>query len=409
MKCWQVLAILLPFAACSPTQDEAPDSLVQVRVSTVKQAQIEHKVEAPATLFPAEEATISSRLTAPINRLEVGKGDAVRKDQILLALDARDLEAQRVEAAIAVADAEANLTRLLKGTLPGDLERARGQVEASRALLSQARDTYDRRNRLFSDGAIPRKDLLASETVLRQVEVDYQNATRALDLLENQTSDQDIKIASLRRDQQKARLDLINTQIDFSQIRSPFSGFITEQFVYPGDMAQPGTPLLKVSDLSRLVARAQVPDSSSGALTVGQPCSFRSADFPDQVLTGLVSVVNRTVDPIRRTVEVWCEISGHPGTARVGSYGQTTFLLGVETGLTVPRSAVQFMEGSSNGIAMVVDSGEIAHSRDVETGTLFDDQVEVLKGLAAGETVIVEGGYGLPDGARVQQMKAGSP
>jgi hypothetical protein len=69
---------------------------------------------------------------------------------------------------------------------------------------------------------------------------------------------------------------------------------------------------------------------------------------------------------------------------------------------------VQFIEGTNQGTAMVVDSSEIAHSRKVETGLVFDDQVEILSGLSEGDTVITEGGYGLPDGTQVRPAKAGS-
>ncbi len=408
MRTSLILGLLLSLAACSSTDQEAPSPLVQVRVAPVKRTRIERKIEAPATLYPAMEATISARLTAPVETMPVQKGDAVAKDQVLLLLDASDLEAERAEAEFAVADAEANLHRLQSGTLPGDLERAKGQVESTEAVLSQARDTYNRRKELYSEGAIPQKDFLTSETALRQAEVDYQNASRALDLLENQTSNQDIKIAKLRRDQQQARLDLITTRLQFARIRSPFGGFVTEQFVYPGDMAQPGTPLVKVSDLSSLVARAQVPDSSASPIDVGQDCNFAAVDFPDQALSGKVSVVNRATDPVRRTVEVWCELPDPPKTARAGWYGQATFLLGAETGLVVPKSAVQFVEGTHKGTAMVVDSNEVAHSKEVETGLVFDDEVEILNGLSEGDNVVTEGGYGLPDGTQVRPAKAGS-
>jgi len=408
MRTVLILAFLLSLSSCSPTEEEVPNPLVQVQVAPVRRSQIERKVEAPATLYPAEEATISARLTASVQEMPARKGDAVTRDQVLLLLDASDLEAQRAEAELAVADAEANLLRLQRGTLPGDLEQAKGQVESTRAVLNQALDTYNRRKDLYTEGAIPQKDLLSSETALRQAEIDYQNASRALDLLQNQTSDQDIKIARLRRDQQQARLGLIMTQLQYARIRSPFSGFVTDQFVYPGDMAQPGTPLLKVSDLSSLVARAQVPDSEASPIAVGQDCKFTAVDFPDRALSGKVSVVNRAIDPVRRTVEIWCEVSKPPETARTGWYGQTTFLLGVESGLVVPKSAVQFVEGTNRGTAMLVDNNEIAHAREVETGLVFDDQVEILSGLSEGDTVITEGGYGLPDGTQVHPAKAGS-
>jgi multidrug efflux system membrane fusion protein len=68
----------------------------------------------------------------------------------------------------------------------------------------------------------------------------------------------------------------------------------------------------------------------------------------------------------------------------------------------VPLAAVQFEEGSRNGHVMVVGSDKKASKRSVEAGATTDGRVPILKGLKAGETVIVEGGYGLPEGIEVK-------
>lgn len=397
------LGLLLLLASCSPTSPAAEAPLVQVTVTRVQRRSIQHTIDAPATLYPIEEATLSSRFTSTVDRVEVRKGDRVTKGQLLVALDDRDLAAQRSEAALAVADAEASLQRLREGTLPGDLERARGQVQTSDAVLEQARDTYERRSRLFEEGAIPKKQLLASETELERARVDSQNAHKSLDLLTHQTREQDIKIATLKRDQQKARLDLLDTQLSFTRIRSPFAGFVTEQYVYPGDMAQPSTPLLKVSNTSTLVARAQVPETSAVDLAVGQSCRFTSQDFPEAGLDGRLTVVNQAIDPIRRSVEVWCRLSESSPRAHAGSFGNTVFVTSIDTGLVVPKAAVQFEEGSRKGTVMVVDSSDVAHGIPVETRPTSEPaSVEILSGLEEGDRVIVSGGYGLPDGTKVQ-------
>jgi multidrug efflux pump subunit AcrA (membrane-fusion protein) len=69
--------------------------------------------------------------------------------------------------------------------------------------------------------------------------------------------------------------------------------------------------------------------------------------------------------------------------------------------VVVPASAVQFEEGTHNGTAFVVDGQHVAHKRDVEGGAIVSDGVVVTKGIEAGEMVVVEGGYGLPDKTQV--------
>ena len=66
---------------------------------------------------------------------------------------------------------------------------------------------------------------------------------------------------------------------------------------------------------------------------------------------------------------------------------------------------MQFVEGTHHGSVAVVDESHTAHIRDVETGESFEGKVQIVKGLSPGETVIVEGGYGLPDGTEVRPQE----
>ena len=90
-----------------------------------------------------------------------------------------------------------------------------------------------------------------------------------------------------------------------------------------------------------------------------------------------------------------------------GEWGQSLVGVDVETGavpkaVVVPLAAAQFTEGTTKASLMVVDAKMIAHKKDVDTGEVFDGKVQVKSGLQAGEQVIVENGYGLPDGTQVQ-------
>jgi multidrug efflux pump subunit AcrA (membrane-fusion protein) len=77
--------------------------------------------------------------------------------------------------------------------------------------------------------------------------------------------------------------------------------------------------------------------------------------------------------------------------------------------VVVPREAVEFASGTRKGAVLVVDEAKIAHRRAVEGGELFDAKVQITQGLAAGEVVVVEGGYGLPDGTAVRLAEDGEP
>jgi HlyD family secretion protein len=403
MKTPLILGICLLMAGCSVKQESSPTPVVNVKAIRAEVGDVRISVGASATIFPRQQANIAARLTAPIRQLHVRKGDTVSAGQVLADLEDRDLAAQRDEAAAGVVDAEANLQKTTSGTLPADVERARGELANAEASLNQAQKTYDRRRELFAQGAIPNRDLLISETELSQARTAQEVAKKSLDLLMNQSRDQDIRIAQSRLDQAKARLSQLSAQLQFTKVQCPFDGTIVEQFMYAGDMAKPDAPIFTVMDLSIAIARVQIPEEQAGAVRVGQVCSFTPADSPASAYEGKSSVVNRAVDPARRTIEVWCEIP-RPGSAlRAGAFGSATIITGTAPrSVLVPLPAVQFQEGTRNGFVMVIDEKHAARKRDVETGEIANNMVQIIKGIKPGELVIVEGGYGLPDGTEVR-------
>jgi HlyD family secretion protein len=403
-----VLSTVFLFS-CSHPEEVPQKSVVTVKVTRAETADVQLTVQAPATIFPREQANISARTTAPILNLKVRKGDNVTAGQVLALLESKDVEAQHAEATANVADAEATLQKTSAGTVPADVERARGQLQLAEAARNLAQKNYDRRKDLFSQGAIPNRDLLASETELSQAKTAYDVAKRTLDLLEQQSGKTDVRIAESRVQQAKARQSLATAQLQFTELKSPLNGTITEQFLYPGDMAKPDAPVFTVMDLSVAIAHAQVPESHSRRLSRGQTCVFSQPDRQGDSAKGTITVVNQAVDSARRTVEVWCEIPNAQRNLKAGVFGSISVSVGSATrAIVLPESAVQFKEGSSKGTALVVDQQRVAHLREVEATPLPGGRVQIVRGIEAGETVVIEGGYGLPDGTQVTLAGTGA-
>jgi multidrug efflux pump subunit AcrA (membrane-fusion protein) len=398
-----VLTLALTGCGKKDEEENVGKPVVNVKIAAADEKDLEIKVSAPATVYAREQANIAARITAPIRELGARKGQSVSANEVLVRLDNRDLIAQRNEAAAAVTDAEATLAKLSAGTLPSEIERARGEVQKTEAALNQAQKNYDRRSQLFDQGAIPQKDLLATQTELSQAKANHDVAVRTFELLQTQSQGRDIQIAQSRVEQAKNRASFLETQLGFAEIRSPFAGTITEQFQFPGDMAKPDAPVFTLADLSLAIGRAQVPETDAGAVRLGQKCSLTPADQPDQSFAGRITTINEAVDPARRTVEVWCEIPNPNRALRAGVFGNLSVLTAtVSNAVVVPVSAVQFEEGTRKGFVMVIGKDNKAAKKDIEAGPTVGNLVAIKTGLQKGDVVIVEGGYGLPEGTDVK-------
>ena len=403
-----LVACNLLFGGCQKKSEEekAPTPVVAVKTAQAEITDLALTVQAPATIFPREQANITARITARIIKLNARKGDTVAAGQILAILESRDLIAQRDEAKAVITEAEANLQKTSAGTVPADIEHARGQVDVAKATLNQAQKNYDRRKDLFDKGAIPQRDLLVSETDLVHAKSGYDVAVKSLDLLQKQSSDKDIRSAQSRLEQAKARLDGINAQLEFTTIRSPFSGVITEQMMYPGDLAKPDAPMFTLMNLSVAIARAQTPEADLYGIRQGQTCSFAPTGQKEAPLAGRITTINQSVDPQRRTVEVWCEIPNPQRRLKGSDFGEVRIVTGsAKQAVVVPVAAVQFAEDGKKGTVMIVDAKNIAHAKEVEVGETTNGKVRIIAGLSGGETVIIEGGYHLPDGTKVEVKK----
>jgi HlyD family secretion protein len=406
------LVLVVMLAGCRGPEQEQAKPVVDVKVAKAELADVKLIMRAPASVFAREQANLSARITAPIATLAARKGDNVSRGQLLARLDNRDLLALRDETGAALTDAEANLQKVTSGSLPTDLERARGQLTKARVALEQAEKFFERRKRLFEQGAIPQRDLMVSQTDLAQAKADFEVAQTTLRLLENQSGGKDIVMAKAKLDQARARLGLVQTQLAYAEIRSPFDGVVTEQYMFPGDMAKPDAPIFTVMDLSVAVARAQVPETDAAALRAGEACGFIPADGGGASFEGRITVVNQAVDPARRTIETWCEVPNPKRAIRAGAFGQVAIVTGVAAqSVVVPLAAVQFAEGTRKGSVMVVTAGNSAVKKDVEVGQTSEDrgQVQIRSGLKAGEVVVIEGGYGLPAGTRIRIQEGTQP
>jgi RND family efflux transporter MFP subunit len=249
----------------------------------------------------------------------------------------------------------------------GDLLAQRGEAVAA---VRHGEVLRQRRAQLFEQGAIPQRDLLTTETDLAQA---------------------------------RARLERIAAQLRFTELRSPFAGTIVEQFLYAGDMVKPDSPVFTVVDLAVAVARAQVPETEVSAVHTGLRATFGAEALGETTAAGQITMVNQSVDAARRTVEIWAELPNREGALRDGVFGHLTIVTEHRPRrVLIPRTAVLLEAGTLAGTVMVVDDHKIAHKRAVQTLTGGGDRVAVASGLAAGETVVVEAGYGLPDNTAVR-------
>lgn len=387
------------FSSCSKEQPE-PQPLVTVQVATVKKQSLQLIVSAEAVLSPKNAAAITPKVLAPVSKFYVTLGSRVHKGELLAVLENRDIAAAVTENRGALEQAQAQYETTTKASLPEDLKKAELDAKAAKESFDAQQKMYESRKTLFQQGALPRKDLDAAAVALAQARAQSDVAQQHLASLEAVGRQATLKSAGGQLASAEGKYKGARAQLSYTEIRSPIDGVVTDRPVWPGETPTSGTPLITVMDTSSVVARAHIPQEQAALVKVGDPATIIAPDVAP--VAGKVVIVSPALDQSSTTVQVWVEVPNKAGALRPGSTVQVRIVARtIDDALAIPEQAVLKVPDGGASVMLVNKEGK-AEKKDVTTGIVSGDKIQIIKGLLEGETVITTGAYGLPDGTQVK-------
>lgn len=389
-------------------EEEAAQPVVSVRLAKAEVGAIAQPLDLVGTISARQEATISPKVSAQIAQMGLLKNRVVRRGEVLAVLESRDLTGQQAEAAAALREAEIGVKNTGQGAIPLTNAQDVKAVRDARGTVDNVRKTYERRKVLYDQGGISKKDLEASQLDVTKAEDDLRLAERAASLHQETTNPSDLATARSKEQQAAGHLTSIAAQAGYATIRAPFDGVIGDQFLYQGDFANAGTKMLTIADTSSVIVKAPLSVDAAMHVRAGDSASVQPDTLPGITLQGTVSLVGRSADPQSRAVELWITLPNSDGHLRPNSAARVTVQsANVSNAVVVPTAAVTLDATNANsGTVMVVDAKSVAHEVKVTTGAHSRDRTQITSGLRGGETVVIEGNYGLPDGTKVQNADA---
>lgn len=362
------LALALALSACggsSPETARTAEQMSGVRVITANAQSIPDEIEAPGSVKSATTAELAARTMGNVEAVLVREGDAVRRGQLLVQMDDRELAARRSAAQSALGEAAAAR------------EEAARAVQSAQAQADVAKKTYDRFLYL-------REQKSVSPQEFDEVEARYRAASAGLEQVQAR---QQQAGAMQERVQSEARA--ASTVAGYSRITSPFDGVVVRRTVEQGMMAMPGMTLLVVEEVSRYRMEVTVDATSSAALRRGSKARVELDGLPGRTFEGTVSELEAGADSGSHTVAVKVDLPRDP-VIRSGLFGRAWFARGERQALMVPRAHV-VERGQLAGV-YVVDEQGIAQWRIVTLGRTRGEAAEILSGLHDGDRIVAEPG-----------------
>lgn len=342
-----------PTSADDASADQSPAVVAEVTVTRVARADIHSTLTVSGTLaaLPNQDVKVSSLVPGRVARMEVGEGDSVKSGDLLAKIDDRSFLDQ--------------------------IQQAEAGVAQAKASLENARLNRERNENLFGRGIAARRDV------------------------EDARMQANVAEAAVR--QAEATLALARLQLARTEVRAPLDGVVVKRLLSVGEQVD-GTaaqPILDVAALGELELFGNVPALYLPHIHAGDQLTARSEAFPDHDFKGRVVAVSPAVDASTNVGTVRIRFPNPGRGLKLGMF--LTAQASIEThlqALVVPPQAVYRDE--KNQAVVYRLSGDTADAVPVKLGLETSQQVELLSGVEAGDTVILTGGYGLGEHAKVR-------
>jgi HlyD family secretion protein len=259
-----------------------------VRIEPVARGDLVELVSAPGLIQAKTKVSISARVAARIVELPCKEGDSVRKgESVLVKLDAKDLEAQlrAVEARSAAQAAQIEMAT-------AQLESRKSDIIGLRVELAEAERDLERQR-----GLLASQDVSQSTVDQAQAKVDQLQARLQASHHDIAASEKNLQVMRHQLDAAKAEIFRASDNLSYTTISSPIDGVVTRlnaevgELVVTGTMNNPGTVIMEVADLSQMLVKARVDETSIATVEVGQKAKVHIQAYSDADFDGVVQTV----------------------------------------------------------------------------------------------------------------------
>jgi multidrug efflux system membrane fusion protein len=318
-----------------------------VELRTVEPRRVEYRVTAVGAVEAFENVQVTARVAGVLERLYFKEGDNVKEGAPLA-----DIEPQRFQLALASVQATLERVRALKSESERELERAQK---------------------------------LAAEGISTGIEVNNWQTKLAT--------------AGAQEAEARAAVGVASLNLRDARLKAPLAGEIQTRNVQTGQYVQPGTVIATLIRRDPLLLRFKVTEAEASRLALGMPLRF-SVSGSGAVHEAKTTFIAGAAEAASRMVPVVAEVKEDPAL-RPGAFAEVTVPIGAnDAALAVPETAIR---PSERGFIAFVVEKDVARERIVELGLRTPDgMVEALKGLRAGDALVVRGGEALKEGAKVK-------
>ncbi len=351
--------IMFISTGCTKHSDNVEHPLISdVQVETVSKKSVDSFYTTSATVKAKTNSVVASMLTGKVTSIAVQEGDYVKKGQLLLTIDARDLS-QKASGAYA------------------GIKAAQMAASSAAQNAKMAARTYQRYKNLYDEKVITKQEFDQYTTQKNVAALEYQRAQAGV---------------------QQARAGLGEVQVfqSYARVTAPVSGIVIQRNIDLGSTAIQGQPMLTIEAEDKGGLRseivANIDESYLGKVKEGQEATL---EIGNKTFKRKITKVVKYIDPTTRTFKVKVDIAGLAG----GQFAKINIPVSKKDTITVPKAAV-VQKGELTGV-YAVDNENVISYRLIRTGKNYGGNIEILSGLTDGDKIITTGVEKVIDGAKI--------
>lgn len=353
---------------------------VAVESHTVTTGTVDVEVLGTGTLEARVSATIGPKVAGLITGITADQGDRVEAGDTIITLEDTDFRQQVAVAEADVAAAGASIERLRADRLRAEAVQAQAELTRQRVLGAAARNA----------ASAQEVDEAANAFAIAEAEV----SRAAAAIVEGQRR---LSAAERSLDYQRARLH-------DTTIEAPFDGLVVRRDRDAGDVVAPGSSVLQLVSLQEMWITAWVDESELSRLGENQPARVVFRSEPAVEYSGVVSRVGRETDRETREIIVDVRVEELPAKWAVGQRAEV--YIRVDRKEDVAMLPAMLVRRRNGRMGVMVDDGGRARWREITVGLRGRERLEILSGLAPGDSVVIPaepGGGTLRDGRRIRE------
>lgn len=395
--------LLASLAGCTSAQNvragsEQPEAAVTVGVTTVTRKPISRDLTLSSELVPFQEIDVYAKESGYVRQLLVDYGTRVQKDQLMATLEIPELEVQLQQDAAVIQTANDQIMHA-----KNEIARLEAQHKVYHLEAERMKAVVEKQPGLVAQQEI---DASVGKDLAAESQVEAAQST--------------LQSAQSQLDGAKAKEQHDRVLFEYSKIKAPFAGVVTQRYANLGTLMQAGTnsstqamPLVRLSqdDVFRLVI--PVPESYVKYIRIGDPVEVHVPSI-DKTFPGKVARFSVDVTTDTRTMHTEVDVPNPSHVIIPGIYAEATLMLDRKSNaLVVPLQAVT-QAGDQTSI-LLVDPNNRLQERQIKVGLQTATDAEVMAGLNEGDRVVVSDRSGLKAGTEVkpqlvelEQYKGGS-